>query len=60
MVIGNSAAWGGDLVVGHSVMGDAIDRDAVRDAIVNAGIEFDWSLAPTVKWSGPSSGPGGT
>ena len=30
MVIGNSAAWGGDLVVGHSVMRDAIDRDAVQ------------------------------
>ena len=46
MVIGNSAAWSGDLVVGHSVMQDAIDRDAVRDAIVNAGISFDWALTP--------------
>ncbi len=44
MIIGNSAAWGGDLVVGHSVMQDAIDRDAVRSALVNAGVGFDWSL----------------
>ena len=44
MVIGNSAAWGGDLVAGHSVMRDAIDRDAVRAAIVNAGVGFEWSL----------------
>ena len=46
MVIGNSEAWGGELVVGHSVMQDAIDRDAVREAIVNAGISFDWALSP--------------
>ncbi len=46
MVIGNSAAWGGELVVGHSVMQDAIDRDAVREAIVNAGVAFDWALSP--------------
>ena len=45
MIIGNSPVWGGDLVVGHSVMKDAIDRDAVRDAIVNAGISFDWALS---------------
>ena len=46
MVIGNSAAWGGELVVGHSVMRDAIDRDAVKEAIVNAGVGFEWSLTP--------------
>jgi cyanuric acid amidohydrolase len=46
MVIGNSTAWGGDLVIGHSVMQDAIDRDAVKAAIENAGIPFEWSLSP--------------
>ncbi len=46
MIIGNSAAWGGDLVVGHGVMQDAIDRDAVREAIVGAGIGFEWALSP--------------
>ena len=46
MLIGNSSAWGGDLVVGHSVMSDAIDRDAVRHALIDAGIQFEWTLSP--------------
>ncbi len=46
MVFGNSAAWSGDLVIGHSVMRDAIDRDAVKEALASAGIGFEWSLSP--------------
>ena len=33
MVLGNSASWGGDLVIGHSVMRDAIDGAAVKAAL---------------------------
>ena len=46
MVLGNSASWGGDLVIGHSVMRDAIDGDAVKAALENAGISFDWRPSP--------------
>ncbi len=46
VVMGNSAAWGGDLVIGHSVMKDALDRDAVKEALASAGLLFDWSLSP--------------
>ncbi len=42
MVLGNSASWAGDLVIGHSVMRDAIDGDAVKAALENAGISFEW------------------
>jgi cyanuric acid amidohydrolase len=30
VVLGNSSAWAGDLVIDHDVMGDAIDADAAR------------------------------
>jgi cyanuric acid amidohydrolase len=30
VVLGNAAGWAGDLVIGHDVMKDAIDADAVR------------------------------
>ncbi|RKP51953.1 ring-opening amidohydrolase [Pararobbsia silviterrae] len=33
LVVGNSPRWGGDLVIGHGVMQDAIDTDAVFDAL---------------------------
>lgn len=46
LVMGNSTAWGGDLVIGHDVMKDAIDGDAVKRAIENAGLEFDWRPSP--------------
>ncbi len=38
MVIGNSAAWHGDLVAGHSVMRDAIDVDAAAAALQAVGL----------------------
>jgi cyanuric acid amidohydrolase len=46
LVMGNSTAWGGDLVIGHDVMQDAIDADAVKRALAGAGIEFDWRPSP--------------
>ncbi|MEE8110524.1 MAG: ring-opening amidohydrolase [bacterium] len=46
MVVGNSGAWGGDLVIGHSVMQDAIDGEAVKAALQSAGLSFEWRLAP--------------
>lgn len=40
LVLGNSAASGSDLVVGHSVLRDFLDADAVRQAMRSAGIGF--------------------
>ncbi len=39
IVLGNSALWGGDLVIGHAVMRDAIDLGAIYDALAVAGLE---------------------
>jgi len=39
IVLGNSAAWTGDLVISHAVMTDAIDVPAVHEALAGAGIE---------------------
>jgi len=41
LVMGNSTSWGGDLVIGHDVMQDAIDASAVKRALMSAGLEFD-------------------
>ena len=38
MVLGNSSAWGGDLAIGHGVMQDGIDVDAVVGALASLGI----------------------
>ncbi len=38
MVLGNSVAWGGDLVIGHGVMADALDVGAVASALASVGI----------------------
>jgi cyanuric acid amidohydrolase len=38
MVVGNSAAWHGDLVAGHGVMRDAIDVDAAVTALQAVGL----------------------
>ena len=37
IVMGNSRAWGGDLVIGHAEMKDAIDGAAVRQALRDVG-----------------------
>ena len=38
LVLGNSTAWGGDLQIGHGVMQDAIDTEAVAQALAGAGM----------------------
>ncbi len=38
MVLGNSSAWGGDSVIGHGVMRDGIDVEAVAQALKGAGV----------------------
>jgi cyanuric acid amidohydrolase len=44
IVMGNAPGSGSDLVIGHSVMKDAIDGDAVREALRSAGIAVDGTL----------------
>jgi cyanuric acid amidohydrolase len=39
VVLGNAPGWGGDLVIGHAVMKDAIDADAVRGVLARIGGE---------------------
>lgn len=39
VVLGNSAAWGGELAIAHDVMADAIDVRAVHRALRHAGLE---------------------
>jgi cyanuric acid amidohydrolase len=39
VVLGNSPAWSGDLVVAHDVMADAIDLPAVHRALAAAGLD---------------------
>ncbi len=44
IVMGNAAASASDLVIGHAVMKDAIDGDAVREALRSVGITVSGSL----------------
>jgi cyanuric acid amidohydrolase len=44
IVLGNSARWGGELVIGHAVMRDAIDIRAIYDALAAAGLEASRQL----------------
>jgi cyanuric acid amidohydrolase len=37
IVMGNSSSWGGDLVIGHAEMKDAIDGTAVRQVLRDVG-----------------------
>lgn len=41
ILIGNSVKSASDLVMGHSVMKDSIDIDAVKDAMKEAGLKFN-------------------
>ena len=36
-MLGNAPGWGGDLVIDHDVMKDAIDADAARRVLVRLG-----------------------
>jgi len=44
VVLGNAAGWGGDLVIAHRVMRDAIDLPAITGALADAGIAADGQL----------------
>jgi cyanuric acid amidohydrolase len=46
LVLGNSVGAAGDLVIGHAVMQDAIDGEAVRQALRAAGLRVDGALDP--------------
>lgn len=46
IVLGNSSAWGGDHVIGHSVMNDGIDLPAILGLLRSLGLETDGQLAP--------------
>jgi len=46
IVLGNSAEWAGDLVVGHAVMEDALDLAAVAGALHLVGITPGRQLTP--------------
>ena len=41
LLLGNSIESGSNLLIGHSVMKDGLDIDGAKDALRNAGIEFD-------------------
>ena len=45
VVLGNAPGWGGDLVIGHAVMKDAIDAAAVRSVLAGLGGEMVAVLA---------------
>ena len=45
VVLGNAPGWGGDLVIGHAVMKDAIDAAAVRGVLAGLGGEMVAVLA---------------
>ncbi len=44
ILMGNSPAAASDLVIGHAVMRDAIDGEAVREALANAGLRANGAL----------------
>jgi cyanuric acid amidohydrolase len=46
LVVGNSAAWSGDLLIAHDVMADAIDAAALARTLAAAGIPPGLPLAP--------------
>jgi cyanuric acid amidohydrolase len=39
VVLGNAVGWGGDLVIGHGVMRDAIDAESARQVLATLGGE---------------------
>ncbi|ARP80366.1 cyanuric acid amidohydrolase [Bordetella genomosp. 8] len=44
MVLGNSTAWRSDYIVGHGVMRDALDVDAVDTALASVGLRMGGEL----------------
>ncbi|MBX9752767.1 MAG: ring-opening amidohydrolase [Roseococcus sp.] len=47
IVLGNSPAWAGDLVIGHDVMADALDFGAVQRALASVGLGATGQLDST-------------
>ena len=48
VVLGNSPAWAGDLLMAHDVMADAIDLPAVQRALASAGLATGGGQLDTV------------
>ncbi len=46
IVMGNSLASASELVIGHAVMRDAIDGEAVREALASVGLRANGALRP--------------
>jgi cyanuric acid amidohydrolase len=46
IVMGNSPASASELVIGHAVMRDAIDGEAVREALASVGLRANGTLRP--------------
>ena len=44
IVLGNSEAWAGNLAMGHAVMHESVDLDAVRQALASVGLRADGQL----------------
>lgn len=44
ILLGNSPAWAGDLIIGHDVMDDALDFGAVQRALASVGLEAPGQL----------------
>lgn len=49
VVMGNSAAWNSDVMIGHGVMQDALDVHAVDDALRSVGIEPERQLSAAMQ-----------
>ena len=47
IVMGNAAGTNSELVIGHSVMRDAIDSEAVREALRSVGVTVTGVVAQT-------------
>ena len=44
IVLGNSPAWAGNLIIGHDVMADAVDFSAVQRALASVGLAASGQL----------------
>jgi cyanuric acid amidohydrolase len=49
IVLGNSPAWAGDLLIGHDVMTDAVDFGAVQRALSSVGLGVPGQLDATAR-----------
>ena len=49
IVLGNSPAWAGDLIIGHDVMADAVDFAAVQRALASVGLGGPGQLDATAR-----------